>query len=159
MAIKTKKISDLGQITVESSEVLNKADFYLLGCKGGVTGKVATSDIVKAIRADANEGISSLTRGLTNSNDFDKLAERVTNNSTKIDVLTKKLDNFISTLNEDSDSSKLDDIIIDVEKLKQFVQALQKDGYLTLAEIKKAAADACPICNHTHEEETTTEEQ
>lgn len=157
MAIKTKKISDLGQITVESSEVLNKADFYLLGCKGGVTGKVATSDVVKAIRADANEGISSLTRGLTNSNDFDKLAERVTNNSTKIDVLTEKLDNFISTLNETSNLTKINEISLDVEKLKQFIITLQKDGYLTLAEIKKAAAEACPICNHTHEEETTAE--
>lgn len=158
MAIKTKKISDLGQITVESSEVLNKADFYLLGCKGGVTGKVATSDVVKAIRADANEDISSLTRGLTNSNDFDTLAERVTNNSTKIDVLTEKLDNFISTLNDTSNLTKINEISLDVEKLKQFIITLQKDGYLTLAEIKKAAAECCPICNHTHEEETTTEE-
>lgn len=158
MAIKTKKISDLGQITVESSEVLNKADFYLLGCKGGVTGKVATSDVVKAIRADANEDISSLTRGLTNSNDFDTLAERVTNNSTKIDVLTEKLDNFISTLNDTSNLTKINEISLDVEKLKQFIITLQKDGYLTLAEIKKAASECCPICNHTHEEETTTEE-
>lgn len=43
-------------------------------------------------------------------------------------------------------------------KYEQFIQTLQKDGYLTLAEIKKAAADACPICNHTHEEEITTED-
>jgi len=40
---------------------------------------------------------------------------------------------------------------------EKFIKELQKDGYLTLAEIKKAAADACPICTHTHEEENTTE--
>lgn len=39
-----------------------------------------------------------------------------------------------------------------VAALEGFVQALQADGYLTLANIKKAAADACPICTHTHEE-------
>lgn len=42
-----------------------------------------------------------------------------------------------------------------VAALESFVQALQADGYLTLANIKKAAAEACPICNHTHEEEPT----
>lgn len=39
-----------------------------------------------------------------------------------------------------------------VAALEGFVQALQAEGYLTLANIKKAAADACPICTHTHEE-------
>lgn len=42
-----------------------------------------------------------------------------------------------------------------VAALESFVQALQTDGYLTLANIKKAAAEACPICTHTHEEEPT----
>ena len=32
-----------------------------------------------------------------------------------------------------------------VAALEGFVKALQADGYLTLANIKKAAADACPI--------------
>ena len=41
-----------------------------------------------------------------------------------------------------------------VKALESFVQALQKDGYLTLKEIQRAAADACPICNHTHEEQS-----
>jgi hypothetical protein len=44
-----------------------------------------------------------------------------------------------------------------VAALEGFVQALQADGYLTLANIKKAAADACPICTHTHEEEQSAE--
>lgn len=41
-----------------------------------------------------------------------------------------------------------------ITALESFVQALQKDGYLTLKEIQRAAADACPICNHTHEEQS-----
>ena len=49
-------------------------------------------------------------------------------------------------------SEKLAALEARVASLEGFVQALQKDGYLTLKEIQRAAANACPICNHTHEE-------
>ena len=49
-------------------------------------------------------------------------------------------------------SEKIAALEAKVAALEGFVQALQKDGYLTLKEIQRAAADACPICNHTHAE-------
>ena len=55
MAIKTKKITELGQIEVENIDILKKSDFYFLGCMGGVTGKVSTSDVVNAIRANVED--------------------------------------------------------------------------------------------------------
>jgi hypothetical protein len=55
MAIKTKKISELGQIDVDNVDILKKSDFYFLGCMAGVTGKVSTSDVLTAIRANVEE--------------------------------------------------------------------------------------------------------
>ena len=49
-------------------------------------------------------------------------------------------------------AEKIAELESKIAALESFVQALQADGYLTLANIKKAAADACPICTHTHEE-------
>lgn len=145
MAIKTKKITELGQIHVDV-DALSTADFYLLGCQSGVTGKVPTNALVDAIKAIAasstgNSGrmidvpaMASLdiTDGLQSS--IDVIVERVS-----------KADSAIAALE------------VKVAALESFVQALQADGYLTLANIKKAAAEACPICTHTHEEEQPTE--
>lgn len=58
MAIKTKKITDLGTINVTSSSgagSLSDSDFYLIGCKSGVTGKVETSAFLNAIQQSVNE--------------------------------------------------------------------------------------------------------
>lgn len=51
MAIKTKKISDLGTIDISAYGAgnLTDADFYFLACKSGITGKVATRDLVAAL--------------------------------------------------------------------------------------------------------------
>jgi hypothetical protein len=52
MAIKTKKISDLSELTIAGVSDLEAADFYVLGCKSGVTGKVSVASIVTSIRAE-----------------------------------------------------------------------------------------------------------
>lgn len=151
MAIKTKKISELGQIEVADIDILKKSDFYFLGCMGGVTGKVSTSDVVNAIRANVEATSRDTIQSYANtrqSTDLSKVEERITNleiNLKKERENVEKLKNLNKELSEK------------VTAIESFLKALQKDGYLTLAEIRKAAADACPICNHTHEEETTTE--
>ena len=96
MAIKTKKITDLGKITIDEKNIkLTDGDFYVIGCKAGVTGKVATNEIVNSIKLLVDDKIAAL-------------------------------------------EAK-------VAALEGFVQALQEEGYLTLAKIKQAAADACPV--------------
>lgn len=153
MAIKTKKISELGQIDVESVDILKKSDFYFLGCMGGVTGKVSTSDVLNAIRANVESISSSAVSTFANSRQTEEsseLTEDIVNLKVKIEQLYDKINNLNSNI------AKIAELEARCAAFEQFAQALQKDGYLTLAEIKKAAADACPICNHTHEEETTT---
>lgn len=153
MAIKTKKISELGQIEVADIDILKKSDFYFLGCMGGVTGKVSTSDVVNAIRANVEATSRDTIQSYANtrqSTDLSKVEERITNleinlkkereNVEKLKNLNKELSNSLTQMSEK------------VTAIESFLQALQKDGYLTLAEIRKAAAEACPICNHTHDE-------
>ena len=146
MAIKTKKISELGQIEVADIDILKKSDFYFLGCMGGVTGKVSTSDVVNAIRANVEATSRDTIQSYANtrqSTDLSKVEERITNleiNLKKERENAEKLKNLNKELSEK------------ITAIESFLKALQKDGYLTLAEIRKAAADACPICNHTHEE-------
>lgn len=147
MAIKTKKISELGQIEVADIDILKKGDFYFLGCMGGVTGKVSTSDVVNAIRANVEAISKDTVSAYANprqSAEISKLAERVTNLEVKIEELSKKIEEAIASVStqKQTDTTALDG---KVAALEGFVKALQADGYLTLANIKKAAAEACPI--------------
>jgi outer membrane murein-binding lipoprotein Lpp len=68
-----------------------------------------------------------------------------------------KLNAKVSVLEGYELNAKVAELNERVAALEGFVKALQAEGYLTLANIKKAAADACPICTHTHEEEQPTE--
>lgn len=68
-----------------------------------------------------------------------------------------KLNEKVSVLEGYELNAKVAELNERVAALEGFVKALQAEGYLTLANIKKAAADACPICTHTHEEEQPTE--
>lgn len=155
MAIKTKKITDLGTINVTSGSgagSLRDSDFYLIGCKSGVTGKVETKAFLNAIQQSVNDVVGQVIPTALTSVIDDTDAKQ-----TKIDIIniSNNLNDLISLVQ--SLESELVKIKEKSAKYEQFIQTLQKDGYLTLAEIKKAAADACPICTHTHEEETTTE--
>lgn len=97
MAIKTKKISELGQIDVESIDILKKSDFYFLGCMGGVTGKVSTSDVLNAIRANvesiSSDAISSFAK-TRQTVDASKITEDIVNLKVKIEQLSKKIDSL-----------------------------------------------------------------
>ena len=133
MAIKTKKITELGQIHVDV-DALSTADFYLLGCLSGITGKVPTNALVDAIKTIASSSTGNsgrmidvpamasldVTDGLQSS--IDVIVERISKSDSAIAALESK-----------------------VAALEGFVKALQAEGYLTLANIKKAAAEACPV--------------
>ena len=113
---------------------MSTADFYLLGCQSGVTGKVPTNALVDAIKTIASTSTDNsgrmidvpamasldVTDGLQSS--IDVIVERISKSDSAIAALEAK-----------------------VAALESFVKALQADGYLTLANIKKAAAEACPI--------------
>lgn len=148
MAIKTKKITDLGQIQVSYSEngtsTLDIADFYLIGCQSGVTGKVSTAEIAEVIRSLIGK-----------ATDPSVLSSYVGQSTDQIDELNNVISDLV--IKVDDLTNRVTELETKSSSYEKFIQELQKDGYLTLAEIKKAAADACPICTHTHEEETTTE--
>lgn len=143
MAIKTKKITDLGEIELKNNDIsLSDTDFYLLGCKAGVTGKVATSAFVDSVSASAMSAVESAIASIPAPT-----AAVVEDESVKEEINAIKT-SLISINQSLAELSQLKD---KVSSLESFVQALQKDGYLTLKEIQRAAADACPICTHTHE--------
>lgn len=190
MAIKTKKITDLGQIEVENIDILKKNDFYFLGCMGGVTGKVSTSDVVNAIRANVEDfvyphqntqiaEVKNQVKLLSDkletsfghldkvdnvektlnvlSGDVDYVKTKITEQDTfnsELNTFRTSTDDKINNLvyNDSTNTGKIRELEIKIAELESkvsafetFVQALQADGYLTLANIKKAAADACPV--------------
>lgn len=145
MAIKTKKITELGQIHVDV-DALSTADFYLLGCQSGVTGKVPTNALVDAIKSIASSSTGNSGR-MIDAPDMASL-EVTDGLQSSINVIVERISK--------SDSA-IEALEAKVAALEGFVKSLQAEGYLTLANIKKAAAEACPICTHTHEEEQPTE--
>ena len=174
MAIKTKKISELNDILQSDSTLtdFDCANFYLLGCKGITTGRVSTEKIVDVMEAvvdkklePINETLGSLASTPSTASLEDdvlgSMGDKIRNcqitvesSSEKIAALDSKFKNyaFSTTSNFSSVEQTIAKLTERVAALESFVQALQADGYLTLANIKKAAAEACPICTHTHEE-------
>lgn len=171
MAIKTKKISDLNVI---SKDLLIKSS--LLGTQGGMTGQIKFEDLMEKVDERIDTKIASQPSTIStaaveevsvSNEDVENLKSRVetlkgeiSDVSSAYKTLNKKYNSYVKSTSETilTLQNTIGELSATVEGLVSFVQALQKDGYLTLAEIRKAAADACPICNHTHEEETTTEE-
>lgn len=174
MAIKTKKISDLVELTRISENT------YFLGINGESTGKVCYSKILDDVNNIVNNKVEgaalamaaampaplSLDEEVQTSEEVKELGKRVDDLQSQLSdtisaykSLQKKYNSYVKSNAETilTLQNTIGELSLTVENLVSFVQSLQKDGYLTLAEIRKAAADACPICNHTHEEETTTE--
>lgn len=167
MAIKTKKITDLSTIQFSDGTVI-------LGSKNGTTGKIGYADVIDVVNGLIKSELEKIqpeeTAAVavameevedTTSEDITALQECVDTLRTQISSLSKSYKELEKSYKEHLSSSAASNLelteqvrllTLDVESLKSFVQALQKDGYLTLAEIRKAAAEACPICNHTHEE-------
>lgn len=167
MAIKTKKIAELSEITTDGS--------YILGQNGSVTGKIAYSSILKEVDEHIVTAISNIpttpedtTENTdTVSNDrFISLSTTVENINTQVQVNTSQistvaktqatLENIVVSSTEKTLllEQKVQELSGKVAALEGFVKALQEEGYLTLAKIKQAAADNCPICNHEHTEES-----
>lgn len=164
MAIKTKKISDLGSINFESGSVI-------LGCTSDVTGKIEYSKICDLIseivnaainktevknvqekvafasmrNAEISDSVSSLQTEIVNlKSENEKLTKECKDLLTQINTHVKACDDAILSL-----QSSIHTNSVDIEKVINFIKELQKDKYLTLAEIKKAAANAFPASEET----------
>ena len=165
MAIKTKKIAELSEITSDGS--------FLLGQNGNVTGKISYSTIMTEVEdkiATAIANIPTIEEDKTENTDtvtndrFISLSNKVENNTTQISTVAKTQATLESVVVSSSEKTllleqKVQELSEKVVALEGFVKALQEDGYLTLAKIKQAAADNCPICNHEHTEVTEEPEQ
>ena len=167
MAIKTKKISELGKLVV-SAETIETVS--LLGVKSsGVTGKVDMKDVLGVIRGDTQSmtqtALASLPTVATSSVDetaITSLKTSISTTNTKLATVEKTISDLSSkyktftysqTQKNESMEASIDALSEKVAALEKFVHSLQEDGYLTLAKIKQAAADACP-CPETHEQPT-----
>lgn len=164
MAIKTKKIAELSEITTDGS--------YILGQNGSVTGKIAYSSILKEVDEhivtaianipttpeDTTENTDTVSndRFISLSTTVENINKQVQVNTKDIASLQKSFENFAVSSTENSLllEQKVQELSGKVAALEGFVKALQEEGYLTLAKIKQAAADNCPICNHEHTEES-----
>lgn len=169
MAIKTKKISELDVLTVDTPLVDGGIEF-LCTKTSGVTGKLSSKtifDSVKTIVIDECDKLKEelqkpsdtpVTASLVESPEIDAIKSSVGTLSKGLEDLTIKHKNF--TNNQHNKNNRYEEQIASLEEkvtaLESFIHKLQKDGYLTLAEIRKAAAETCPICTHTHEEVTET---
>jgi uncharacterized phage infection (PIP) family protein YhgE len=130
MAIQTKKISELGTITNLEGEV------YFLGTSGGVTGRISKSDLETNILKEVKDSIAQITEEIA----------AIKNTQTSLIESVTTISNKPSTVAVECDcEEKITALSDKIAKLEGFVQALQKNSYLTLAEVKKAAAEACPI--------------
>lgn len=125
MAIQTKKISDLGSI-----QNINDNTVFL-GTEGGVTGKIS----FKTIKDALSEGDST-----------DATIAKIISELEGVKESVSVISNTPAPVASSCDcGEKIAALEAKVAALEGFVKALQEEGYLTLAKIKQAAADACPI--------------
>lgn len=62
MAIKTKKITDLGILSI-GDEALMGSDFYIIACRSGITGKISTSEMVGELKEIILKNVSAGSSG------------------------------------------------------------------------------------------------
>lgn len=161
MAIKTKKISDLSTIARTGS--------FVVGMKDSVTGKIAYDDIMKDVDAHiesaVNTGLATAMASIPATTAVDEVeqvsSEEIAVLQHEVSSTKAELAEALKTVKEVKEKyekfavssnayivelqQKVTDLTVSNEKLIQFIKALQADGYLTLANIKKAAAEAFPI--------------
>ena len=186
MAIKTRKITDLSELafTYDLTESgltdFSSNNIWLLGSRAqgssNVTGKVSADGLMKLVQAIVvhklteatvvSEPMSVATVDVEETpmladveTKLNEVSVSLTSINEKVASLDTKQKNFsYSTTKKFTDVNEQIAVLTEkVTALESFVQALQKDGYLTLKEIQRAAAQACPICTHTHEEEQSAE--
>lgn len=125
MAIQTKKISELGSI-----QNINDNTVFL-GTESGVTGKIS----FKTIKDALSEG-----------NGTDATIANIISELEGVKESVSVISNTPAPVAASCDcGEKIAALEAKVASLEGFVKALQEEGYLTLAKIKQAAADACPI--------------
>lgn len=161
MAIKTKKISDLSTIARTGS--------FIVGMKDGVTGKIAYDDIMKDvdvhIESAVNTGISTAMSAIPTTTAVEEVehvsSEEIAVLHHEISSSKSQLAQALKTVKEVKEKyekfavssndyiielqQKVNDLTVSNQKLIRFIQALQAEGYLTLANIKKAAVEAFPV--------------
>ena len=166
MAIKTKKIAELSEITSNGS--------FLLGQNGNVTGKISYSSIMNEVEEKIATAIANIptededkTENVdTVTNDrFISLSNKVENNITQISTVAKTqatLEGIVASSSEkmllleqeiQNLKGKNEKLEKQIASLVAFVHSLQADGYLTLANIKRLAAEHCPCEQETHDGE------
>lgn len=177
MAIKTKKISELASLDLGGTavEVITSGGVNLLGTTtGGVTGKLSTKTLYDAIKSEVLEACRQEISANENARNTPALmslrSEDLTSVNESIATLTSKLQTTNKALNDlslkyknytfntakriNSISETLEESVEKLAKLEQFIKDLQKDGYLTLAEIKKAASVCFPVSTTETTEES-----
>lgn len=156
--------------TVEQVSEVSKQDLKVVSSE---VKKV--TDEVAAVKKSSDEFVTKYTNmvytqtqkngvyesEISKLNSFDeRLTEAVDSLEKNIEEANGRisaLENPVQAIQEDNSlEEKVQELSEKVAALESFVHKLQKDGYLTLAEIRKAAAETCPICTHTHEEVTET---
>lgn len=152
---KSRVVENNNTSNVDSSiESLKVAQANLGQKNDAVTNTVnVLNTTVNGLTNRVTNHISSTSKGISDIQE--SIADLSENCNEKIAALEAKsatLEAKVTSL-----ESKAATLEAKVAALEGFVQALQAEGYLTLANIKKAAADACPICTHTHEEEQPSE--
>lgn len=181
MAIKTKKITDLTPLSGNNDALSSKGDkIYFLGTISDITGKIDYTSIINDVRDIVANQVSSAVETYmvsvaaeeepveevpSASNEdlirLENFTNQIKRELSDVVAAYKELNNkYISHVTSNAEiiltlQTQLAEQETKIATLEGFVQALQKDGYLTLKEIQRAAADACPLCNHTHEEEQT----
>ena len=163
MAIKTKKIEDLGGIKLTDVKSLETNDVLLVGSKSGITGKISTSELVKLVSDSFDKKLSKIKNSeKTVAYDDTELTQKVTDVSVKLnstytlvsqqktkletsDKKIKELEKKISGL-----EAKVAEIAVLNEKLnkvEKFIKDLQKGSYLSTNDIKSAANACFPADN------------
>jgi uncharacterized protein YoxC len=175
MAIKTKKISDLSTISATDSVILGmngattgKIPYSVI--MDDVDGKIKTAlqefqntlpdtnsvatiaepvvseediTIMRNKIEGVREEVGSLSKSIKKSDEkFDTFYSRYTKT---IEDMRASIDTCAAPTNSCDCAEMIAALTERVVALEGFVKALQAEGYLTLANIKKAAADACPI--------------
>lgn len=176
MAIKTKKISDLSEITSLDEHC------YFVGHKNDETSKISfvtiSTEVEEIVKSKVEEIIKTEVEEIVKEQLAESVAPAAELEENEVSVDVEKLHNSVNeltaymndiaeqykVLNRNytnfalASSEKISKLQEDNAKLVQFIKSLQKDDYLTLAEIKKAASEAFPIDETTSETETTGEE-
>lgn len=87
MAIKTKKIEDLGGIKLTDVKSLETNDIMLVGSKSGITGKISTSELVKVVCDSFDKKLSKIKNSeKTVAYDDTEITQKVTDVSVKLNT-------------------------------------------------------------------------